>query len=358
MPKLIFIIFFVLSFSFLGSCGANMLEFMEGSHPDDELSRILRESNEDPKQELLNAKEALKKLGNADLVKALDDMEAKMESGTEYKDLTDEDFDSIRKNIDKSVIDAIKSGDYEDGSEVEETIVALGRVAQAYEQTTAYDQVDFVSILASSSDGSSKAALTEGVCGTGMEYFLKVAANIRKKYCDESGLAALDRLEVSHLIRTAMFTDPVDGGGYEFSEEIEEFREEAEEDLAELMSDETFSGYILSLFFQVTYVSCEFINDDCEVNSDNVTLNGLKRIWDSFQLADALEEDLKKSNLLPDISFSAGGIIDDIREQASEIDDCEYEDKVYCALENHFNDTGTSCNDGSHFEAGDCAAGG
>ena len=327
------------------SCGANVLKFMEGANPDDEIKRIEREKNDDPEKELADAK---KELGPK-VLKALNAIEKKLDSGTEYKNLTDEDYEDLREAIDTKVIDAIKSGET---SDVESDIEKLGRVAQAYARTTSYSELNLLEVLANSAGDSGGANLLEGECPDGMDVFLAVAAEYRGEYCEGTDLVAeIENLEVSALIRTALLTDKVQST-YEFSDDIIDYQNGASSETSELLTDENFSAYLLSLFFQILYVSCEFITDDCEVDSGQVTLGGLKQIWDHFLLASALEEGLRASNLLPQLSFTAEQIIKDISEQAEEIsdEDCEYSDKVYCALEEHLSNAGATCSSDSYDE--------
>lgn len=344
------ILSFIACFVFVVACGANAFKFMEAGLPEDEKSRVNREQNLDPDQELADAKADLEPA----LVSALDEYEKIIADGkTPTEDQRNKLKDALTASFDDKVLAQIKNGDV---SEASEDIEKLGRVATAYQGTTKYKELDFLGVvLAASSDSAS---LLAGDCDSGMEYFLDVAGSVRKDYCDGNGLEDMDNLEIAYMIRSVLFTDRLNNGTYEFSKEIDEFSEEdASEEIAYLIGDEVFSSYIQSLFFQVTYVSCFFVTDDCAVDSSRIDENALRRIWESFQLAVPFEGELKEEGLLPaGLGFTAQDVIDDVLEQAETIQTCRFSEKVYCALEQHFKSAGEACQ-GDEDKVGECAAG-
>lgn len=344
-------IFFIIVFVAMMSCGVNLFKGVDSKNPQDEQERIKREENSDPDMIL---KEAKKKLPDT-VQNALNKIEDKIKSGTAYKDLKEEDLEELKESIPGEVKDSFKSGSTE---KKEEVITTYTNVAQAYADTTEFNQIDFLEVIVSSSSEAKKLwGLTEETeCPSGMDKFLDLAISLREEYCSEDGLKDLENLEMATLINRLLYTEVDEDGNYMYSVLIDEFEEGAVSEVIDTISQSIFNTYIQSLFFQIIYVACEFVTEDCTIDTSRVDIAEVQKIWYYFLLASPLESELKEKDLLPEASYSIDEVIQKIRDNAEEIltSECDYDDPVYCAIENYFQDIGEVCATES-YGTGDCA---
>lgn len=328
----------------VSSCGVNFFKPIEGKNPALEQARLTKEKGENPEEVLKNAKAKL----DTKVQDALTEIEDLITAGTSYDALDEAVIEKLRTAIPGEVKKAFEEGNLDDAGQGK-IIKEYSDVMTAYSKTTAFNELNFIDILlettGDNNSGGGNFALA-GTCPDGMDVFLEVAGGLRGEFCDAEGVFDLENLRLSSFIGELLYIEKtVDGKAFQYSDLMSRIKSLGSEDTVGAIERANLSQYIVLLFFQAVYSACEFVTNDCAVDTSGASQEGVRYLWKSLEMSLVLENSLTESGLLPEFGFSAKKIVDSITEASAGIDGCaEFPgEPLLCTLLTYFQDAGANC---------------